>query len=217
MYTEIRGHKTTLELYAEQSDRPKAIDQAKATRSSRGWRPSSRSSSTPASISSPTRPDWLDGQWRASEGRSDADEDDPRRGATGVPHDGADARSAPEDHHGSARASTSTGRSSASSTIAAKAIEAGEGIDWATAEALGLRLAAARRRTRSVSPGQDRRARHLLAASFGAHDQETERDLYAAQQHPRRPGALRGHQLDALGRGGARLRVRLFAGRAQRR
>ena len=32
----------------------------------------------------------------------------------------------------------------------------------------------------------------------------------------RRPGPLRGHQLDAVGGGGARLRIRLLAGRAQR-
>jgi hypothetical protein len=40
--------------------------------------------------------------------------------------------------------------------------------------------------------------------------------LHAAQQHRPRARALRGHQLDALGRGGARLRIRLFAGRAER-
>ena len=47
-------------------------------------------------------------------------------------------------------------------------------------------------------------------------DQERDGETYTPLNNiSRRPGALRGHQLDALGRGGARLRVRLFAGRAE--
>ena len=78
----------------------------------------------------------------------------------------------------------------------------------------GLLLAAARRPSgAAVRPGQ--RARHLLAAPFGA-DRPGERGpLHPVQPSRRRAGALRGHQLDALGGGGARLRVRLFARRAE--
>ena len=44
----------------------------------------------------------------------------------------------PQDHHACRTASTSTAPSSASSMPARKAIETGEGIDWATAEALAF-------------------------------------------------------------------------------
>ena len=79
----------------------------------------------------------------------------------------------------------------------------------------GVLLADARRPSgAAVRPG--RRARHLLAAPFGA-DRPGERGpLHPVQPARREAGALRGRQLDALGGGRARLRVRLFAGRAER-
>ena len=46
-------------------------------------------------------------------------------------------------------------------------------------------------------------------------DQETERRYTPLKNISPRSGPLRGHQLDALRRGGARLRVRLLAGRAE--
>ena len=61
------------------------------------------------------------------------------------------------------RASTSTAPSSASSTTARKAIETGEGIDWATAEALAFGSLLIDGHPVRLS-GQDVRARHLLAA-----------------------------------------------------
>ena len=77
-----------------------------------------------------------------------------------------------------------------------------------------LLLAPARRPSGApVRPGH--RARHVLAAPLGA-DRSGERDaLHAVQSSARRSGALRGHQLDAVRGGRARLRVRLLARRAQ--
>ena len=94
------------------------------------------------------------------------------------------------------------------------AIEAGEGIDWATGEALAFgSLLDEGYPGAPLRPGQ--RARHLLAAPFRADRSADRGALHPAQPHPRRAGALRGHQLDALGRGRARLRIRLFARRAE--
>ena len=79
----------------------------------------------------------------------------------------------------------------------------------------GVRHAAQRGLPRApVGPGQ--RARHLLAAPLGADRPGDRAPLHAAEVRLARPGPLRGHQLDAVGGGGAGLRVRLHAGRAQR-
>ena len=79
----------------------------------------------------------------------------------------------------------------------------------------GFLLAAARRPSRpAFRPGQ--RARHLLAAPLGADRSGNREPLHAVQSSSRRTGALRSHQLDAVGRGRARLRIRLLARRAER-
>ena len=78
----------------------------------------------------------------------------------------------------------------------------------------GFLFAAARRpQGAAVRPGL--RARHVLAAPFGAARPGERQSLHAVRPSRRRPGPLRGHQFDALRRGRARLRVRLFAGRAR--
>ncbi len=76
-----------------------------------------------------------------------------------------------------------------------------------------LHAAAGRPSRPAVRPGL--RARHLLAAPFGADRPGRREPLHAVQSSRRRPGPLRSHQLAVVGRGGARLRVRLFAGRAE--
>ena len=78
----------------------------------------------------------------------------------------------------------------------------------------GVLHAAAGRPSRPAV-GTGLRARHLLAAPFGADRPGRREPLHAVQPSRPRPGPLRGHQLAAVGRGGARLRVRLFAGRAE--
>src|ERR1700719_4478899 len=64
--------------------------------------------------------------------------------------------------------------------------------------------------------GTGLRARHLLAAALGADRSGRREPLHAVQPSRRRPGPLRSHQLAALGRSRARLRVRLLAGGAER-
>ena len=65
-----------------------------------------------------------------------------------------------------------------------------------------------------VRPGLG--ARHLLAAPFGAVRSADRGAPHAVQSSGRGPGALRSAQLDAVGRGRARLRIRLFHRRAER-
>ena len=112
----------------------------------------------------PNKADWLDGQWAGF--KRPTPEEDPRRGDTGVDVDELkeigrkittvpDGFQRPQDHR------------SASWTTARKAIETGEGIDWATGEALAFGTLLRRRPSRPpVGPGH--RARHLLPAPFGA-------------------------------------------------
>ena len=84
----------------------------------------------------PNKADWLDGRWAGFKAAKDVADDD-RRGETGVELDRLKSIG-DRDHHDVPTASTSTRRSSASSTTAARRSRAGEGIDWATGEALAF-------------------------------------------------------------------------------
>ena len=98
----------------------------------------------------PNKADWLEGHWAGLQAPAAA----PRSRSA---HRGA-ARDAARGRRRARRrcrtASTSTRRSPASSRPSRQAIESGEGIDWATGEALGLRLAAAGRATACGSPAR---------------------------------------------------------------
>ena len=75
----------------------------------------------------------------------------------------------------------------------------------------GIRHAGEGRLPRApVRPGQ--RARHLLATPLGADRPGDRAPVHAAEIRLSGPGPLRGDQLDAVGGGGAGLRVRLYAG-----
>ncbi len=95
-----------------------------------------------------------------------------------------------------------------------KAIESGAGIDWATGEALAFGSLLADGHPVRLS-GQDVERGTFSQRHSVLYDQETE-ERYIPLNHRATAGALRGDQLDAVGRGGARLRVRLLAGRAER-
>ena len=96
----------------------------------------------------------------------------------------------------------------------AKAIDSGVGLDWATGEALAFCTLLQEGHHVRLS-GQDSRARHVLAAPLGADRPGGREPLHAVQPSRRRSGPLRSHQLAVVGRGRARLRIRLFAGRAE--
>ena len=161
----------------------------------------------------PNKADWLDGRWsglkavREDRGRS-APRPDRRSRSRPCSRSASALTTVPEGFHVHRTIQRFLDNRK-------KMIETGEGIDWAMAEALAFGSLLVEGHRVRLS-GQDCRARHLLAAPLRA-DRPGERGaLHPAQPHPRGPGPLRGHQLDALGRGGARLRVRLHALRAER-
>ena len=175
-------------------------------------RSGSRTSSRPARPTSPTRPTGSTARGPASSAAESDDE--PRRGKTGVDGREARARSA------AAHRRCPTGFN-VHKTIQRfldnrrKTIETGEGIDWAMAEhwpsarcSTKASRSACRARIASAAPSR--------SATRCSIDQETEQRYTPLKHVCRRPGALRGHQLDAVGGGGARLRVRLLARRAER-
>jgi 2-oxoglutarate dehydrogenase E1 component len=87
----------------------------------------------------------------------------------------------------------------------------------ATAEALAFGSLLTEGLPRSACSGQDSTRGHLLSAPLRLHQPGDGGAALPAQRHPRGPGPLRGHRLDALGIRGPGLRVRLLALRAQRR
>ena len=211
MYRAIRAHPTTLEIYSKKLIAEGVVTEGEVEKMKSDWRARLDVELEASQSYKSNKADWLDGRWAGFKVAEMSD--DPRRGNTGVAIEtlkeiGSKITVVPQGFH-------------VHRTIQRflearrKMIESGEGIDWSTAEALGVLLAPPRRHAGpAVRPGQ--RARHLLAAPFGA-DRPGEREpLHAVQLHPPRPGALRGHQFDALGGGGARLRIRLFARRAER-
>ncbi len=133
MYSKIRSHKSTLELYSERLIAEglvtsEDIDQLKAE-----WRAKLETEFELGQDFRPNKTDWLDGQWKDMK---KADADGPRRGDTGV---------ALEEliKVGTALTRTPTGfnvhktvKRFMDSRLAA--IESGEGIDWATGEALAF-------------------------------------------------------------------------------
>ena len=97
----------------------------------------------------------------------------------------------------------------------AKAIETGQGIDWATGEALAFCTLLLDGNPVRLS-GQDSERGTFSQRHSVLVDQETENRYIPFNEVRAQAGALRGHQFDALGGGGARLRIRLFAVRAER-
>jgi hypothetical protein len=103
-----------------------------------------------ARTTSPTRPTGWTGKLVGPEGRQRG-RDDPRRGKTGVPM--KQLKNRQEADTTFPTGSTRTARSSAFMDNRAKMIETGEGIDWATAEALAFG-SLTRRATRCACPAR---------------------------------------------------------------
>jgi len=133
MYSRIRAHKTTLELYSEKLVgeglmTAEAIEGLKAE-----WRAKLETEFEAGQDYRPNKADWLDGAWKDFR---PAEQEGPRRGDTGVAVEdlariGADLCKVPADFnvHKTVKRFLDNRLS---------AIQAGEGIDWATAEALAF-------------------------------------------------------------------------------
>src|SRR5579885_85840 len=134
MYKKIRSHPTTLQIYGDKLQAEGILNAEDFERMKAGWRSHLEAEYEGGQSYRPNKADWLDGKWS---GFKVADQfDDPRRGNTGVSVDelkeiGRKITKTPEGFH-------------PHRTIArfldtrAKAIESGENIDWATAEALAF-------------------------------------------------------------------------------
>jgi 2-oxoglutarate dehydrogenase E1 component len=134
MYKKIRVHPTTLDIYGKRLTEEGVITADEVEKMKAEWRARLDGEFDVASGYKPNKADWLDGRWSGLKAAHDAD--DPRRGNTGVDLGvmrdiGKKITAVPQGFH-------------VHRTIQrfldhrAKAIESGEGIDWATAEALAF-------------------------------------------------------------------------------
>ena len=134
MYKKIRSHPTALELYSKKLVGEGVVTEGEVEKMRADWRARLDAEQEASQGYKPNSADWLDGRWAGMKSARDAD--DPRRGNTGVAIEtlkeiGSRITVVPQGFH-------------VHRTIQrfldhrAKAIETGQGIDWATAEALAF-------------------------------------------------------------------------------
>ncbi|MDO8878603.1 MAG: 2-oxoglutarate dehydrogenase E1 component [Pseudolabrys sp.] len=134
MYKKIRGHASTLEIYTKKLVGEGVVTQGEVDKMKADWRARLEAEFEAGAGYKANKADWLDGRWSGLKPAGEAD--DPRRGDTGVDLDtlrdiGKKITTAPDGFavHKTVQRFLDN---------RAKAIEAGEGIDWATAEALAF-------------------------------------------------------------------------------
>ncbi|WP_254492635.1 2-oxoglutarate dehydrogenase E1 component [Bartonella sp. B1099] len=134
MYKAIRNHKTTLQLYSDQLIAEGVISLEEIEQQKKLWRDKLEGEFEASASYKPNKADWLDGSWTGLKAFSNADEQHSR--TTGVElktlkEIGQKLVEVPEKFH-------------VHKTIQrflnnrAKIFETGEGVDWATAEALAF-------------------------------------------------------------------------------
>jgi len=134
MYKAIRSHPSTLDIYAKRLASENVVTDGEVEKMRADWRARLDAELEASQSYKANHADWLDGRWAGMKPASVSD--DPRRGNTGVAVEtlkdiGAKITKVPEGFH-------------VHRTIQRfldarhKAIETGEGIDWATAEALAF-------------------------------------------------------------------------------
>lgn len=133
MYKNIRKHRTTLALYSEKLVAEGVVSQADVDKMKADWRAHLEIEFTGGDEYRPNKADWLDGAWKDFKSTRD---DGPRRGDTGVAVEtlkdiGNKITQAPEGF-----AVHKTIQRFVKNRNAA--IDLGQGIDWATAEALAF-------------------------------------------------------------------------------
>ncbi len=134
MYRKIATHPTTLEIYAKRLIADGIITEGEVEKAKADWRARLDAELEAGSSYRPNKADWLDGKWAGF--KSAEQEEDPRRGITGVDLDvlkdiGRKITKVPDGF----RLHRTVQRFLENR---AKAIETGVGIDWATAEALAF-------------------------------------------------------------------------------
>ncbi|WP_208435483.1 2-oxoglutarate dehydrogenase E1 component [Bartonella phoceensis] len=134
MYKAIRGHKTTLQLYGDQLIAEGVVSSEEIEQQEKLWRDKLEVEFEASASYKPNKADWLDGSWTGLKASSSTDEQ--YSGTTGVElktlkEIGEKLVEIPEGFH-------------VHKTIQrflnnrAKIFETGEGVDWATAEALAF-------------------------------------------------------------------------------
>ena len=163
MYKAIRSHPTTLDIYAKRLVGEGVVTEGEVEKMKADWRARLDAEQEASQGYKPNNADWLDGRWAGMKSASPSD--DPRRGNTGVAvetlaghgqeaHGGAGGLPRPPHHPALPRCARQGDRDRAGHRL----------VDRRGA---GVRLAAARRPSgAAVRPGL--RARHVLAAPFGA-------------------------------------------------
>lgn len=133
MYSKIRSHKSTLELYSEKLVAEGLLTAAEVDKLKADWRAQLEREFEAGQDYRPNKADWLDGAWKDLR---QADQEGPRRGQTGVELErlaqiGTALTNVPEGFnvHKTVKRFMDNRLS---------AIQSGEGIDWATAEALAF-------------------------------------------------------------------------------
>jgi 2-oxoglutarate dehydrogenase E1 component len=137
MYQKIRAHESTLTLYANRLMAEGVVTQADIDTMKADWRAKLETEYSAGQSYTPSHADWLDGRWAGFKAvKEDGEGSDPRRGRTGV--DDAVLKDITD------KITTVPEGFTAHRTILRylenrkKAVETGEGIDWATAEALAF-------------------------------------------------------------------------------
>jgi 2-oxoglutarate dehydrogenase E1 component len=134
MYKKIRSHPTTLEIYGKKLTAEGVVTEGEVDKMKADWRARLDAEFEAAQGYKPNKADWLDGRWSGL--KASADAEDPRRGNTGV--DAGVLRAIGE------KITKAPDGFAVHRTVQrfldhrAKAITSGEGIDWATAEALAF-------------------------------------------------------------------------------
>ena len=209
MYTAIKGHKTTLQLYTDRLVADGLIPEGEIEDMKAAFQAHLNAEFEAGKDYRPNKADWLDGRWSGlgrREGRY-------QRGKTAVEMPrlkkvGEALTRLPDSF---------TPHKTVQRMLDAKRqmIETGEGIDWATAEALAFGTLLTEGYPVRLS-GQDSTRGTFSQRHSAIIDQETE-ERYLPLNHIE-PGQATYEvvELDALRIRRARLRVRLFARRAER-
>ncbi|KEC55260.1 2-oxoglutarate dehydrogenase E1 component [Bartonella rochalimae] len=134
MYKAIRNHKTTVQLYSNQLIAEGVIDPQEVEQKKQMWRDKLESEFEASASYKPDKADWLDGSWTGIKAASSSDEQ--RYGMTGVElktlkEIGRKLVEVPSDFH-----IHKTIQRFLNNRV--QMFESGEGIDWATAEALAF-------------------------------------------------------------------------------
>jgi 2-oxoglutarate dehydrogenase E1 component len=135
MYKNIRGHKSTLEMYSAKLVAENVVTEGEVEKMRADWRQRLEAEFEAGQAYKPNKADWLDGKW-AGLTSAKASEDDPRRGQTGVELEklkdiGLAITKVPDGFniHKTIQRFLDNRR---------KMIETGQGLDWASAEALAF-------------------------------------------------------------------------------